>query len=335
MIYFVTHHDQSYTAVNLVSDARERREADLRLLNYRDLFTKRVAPVGHYVFTDFDRLTAYEIQIAATVARRLQEVAPAARVLNRPAEVLERYPLLRRLAREGLNDFSAYRIDSDEMPKRYPVFIRSEDDCHKPDTGLLESETELRAAIDRLRAAGVPMKRRIAVEYCTEPSSDGLFRKYGVFRIGKRLVAQHIFHHTDWYVKRSTRGQSEGPLHDELMAFIRDNPHAAEVERSFDIARIDYGRIDYTIVGGRLQTFEINTNPAFNPGSPASPALAERRRGFRSRVYAAFNEIDVPIEGPATVRFDLPEPVFQTFPAAETFLTRARKTARRLMPRRS
>lgn len=334
MIYFVTHHDQSYTIANVVSDSRERREADLRLLNYRALFTHRVAPVGHYIFTDFDRLTAYEVQVAATIARRVQEVAPAAQILNRPAEVLERYPLLRRLAREGLNDFSAYRVDSDEMPRRYPVFIRSEDDCHKPDTGLLQSETELLAAIDRLRAAGIPMKRRIAVEFCSEQSADGLFRKYGVFRVGKRLVAQHVFHHTDWYVKRSTRGQSEGPLHDELMAFIRDNPHAAEVERSFDMARIDYGRIDYTLVAGRLQTFEINTNPAFNPGTPATLLIAERRRHFRDRLYAAFNEIDVPIAGPATVRFELPEPVFQTFPAPATLLTRARRAARRLIPRR-
>jgi hypothetical protein len=275
--------------------------------------------LGHYVFTDFDRLTSYEIQAAEVMARRLVELVPQAKVLNRPALVLERFALLRRLADAGLNDFSAYRIDSGDMPRRYPVFVRLEDDCQKPDTPLLHSESELRAALAALRASGLPVKRRIAVEYCAEKGTDGHFRKYGVFRIGDRLVPHHLFHNRDWYIKREARQRSpeaDDPFAPEIAAFLEDQADAGAVMHRFDLAAIDYGRIDYGIVGGRLQTYEINTNPVV----PArkTPAVTEqawhRRMLFRQRFFGAFAALDTRLEGPRSIRFELPEPRTQGFP---------------------
>lgn len=316
MIYYVTHHDFSDTVWRLKRKAVGRELDFIRPVSYRHLFQSLKAPVGHYIFTDFDRLSAYEVQVADMIARRVKEAAPEARILNRPALVLERYPLLRRLAAEGLNDFSAYRLDADEMPKQYPVFIRIEDDCKKPDTGLLNSEEELTHAVRQLRESGVPMKRRIAVEFCAEKSPDGYYRKYGVFNIGGELVVHHIQRNTDWYVKLATREATREPAFDEeQFAYARDIPHAAEIRRVFAIANIDYGRIDYAIVGGRLQTYEINTNPtapriSLTGGKTVHPA---RRAIQRERMLKGFRDIDAPISGPSYVTFEIPRPRMHKF----------------------
>lgn len=319
MIYFVTHHDTPHPIATAARVGREEKRADIRLLDYRRLFTKRRAPVGHYVFTDFDRLTSYEIEAAEILARRLVEAAPGVKVLNRPARVLERFALLRRFAADRLNDFSAYRVDSGEMPRRYPVFVRLEDDCQKPDTPLLHSEGELRAAIAALQAAGLPMKRRIIVEYCAEKSPDGHFRKYGVFRIGDRLVPHHLFHNGDWYVKHAVRQRStdtDDPFAPEIVAYLQNLPHAPEIRQRFDLAAIDYGRIDYGYVGGRLQTYEINTNPLvpFKQGPTTTELGRIRRELFRERFFGGFAALDTPIEGPSSIRFALPEPHREHFP---------------------
>lgn len=58
MIFMVTHHETSAPIADAARGGREQKLADIRLLNYCDLFTRRRAPVGHYVFTDFDRLTS-------------------------------------------------------------------------------------------------------------------------------------------------------------------------------------------------------------------------------------------------------------------------------------
>lgn len=336
MIFFVTHHDTPHPIAAAARFGREQKLADVRILNYRELFTRRRAPVGHYVFTDFDRLTSYEIEAAEILARRLVETAPGAKVLNRPALVLERFALLRRLAETGLNDFSACRLDSGEMPRRYPVFVRLEDDCQKPDTPLLHSESEFRAAIAALRSAGLPMKRRIAVEYCAERSADGHFRKYGVFRIGDRLAPHHLFHNGDWYVKFGSRqrvAEKDDPFAPEIIAYLENLPHAAEVMQRFELASIDYGRIDYGFAGGRMQTYEINTNPLvpMRTTPPTSELSRVRRELFRKRFFGAFAALDTPIDGPASVRFALPEPRLQHFP---TRLDRLHATINRLGIRR-
>src|SRR6266851_205923 len=63
-------------------------------LTYEELFFEKRGPIGHYIFTDFDRLTRYELEGAASFALALEEAAPTARILNHPLAVKERFPLL-------------------------------------------------------------------------------------------------------------------------------------------------------------------------------------------------------------------------------------------------
>ena len=316
MIYIVTHHDFASTVWEL---KRRAQRADLRFvrpISYRRLFRSLRAPVGHYIFTDFDRLSAYEVQVADVVAQSILKEEPEARVLNRPALVLERYPLLKRLKDDGLNDFSVYRLDSNETPRRYPVFIRCEDDCREPDTPLLNSPEELSEAVRLLTQSGISMKRRIAVELCAQRGADGFYRKYGVFKVGDHLIPHHLHRGADWYVKRYFRDRTKDPEFEaEETRFIRDIPHAEQINRVFAISNIDFGRIDYSIVNGKVQTYEINTNPTVPPLSPnrGKNASPERRALIRERMLKALREIDTPMGGASQVRFDLPTPQMQKF----------------------
>ncbi len=93
-------------------------------------------------------------------------------------------------------------------------------------------------------------------------------------------------------------------------------PHRDAVMERFKIANIGFGRIDYAIVGGRLQTYEINTNPTFPPLWSADPddPRKKTRALLRERVIAALAAIDTPLANvPETIRFKLPEPRLQVF----------------------
>jgi hypothetical protein len=80
----------------------------------------------------------------------------------------------------------------------------------------------------------------------------------------------------------------------EELDYVRDNPHEAELREIFRIANIDYGRIDYALLDGRVQTWEINNNPTIGRGlRPSSraidPELRETREETKRVFYERFN----------------------------------------------
>ena len=310
MIYYVSLQDHNFPVRRLVASLR-RDVPSLKATNYERLFHSRRAPIGHYIFTDHDRLTHYEKEVAIAICDALRKAAPGARILNDPRRVLERYPLLRRLEDCGINRFSVTRLDDGAVPPRYPVFIRCEDDHLGADTDLIRSEAEFHRAIADLSNEGKVLKRRIAVEFCAEKNEAGYYRKYGVFNVDGAITPQHILESEAWHLKSHSRKRSEAVDMEEL-AFIKENPHGEELSRIFKMAHIDYGRADYSIVDGRIQIYEINTNPrigSFLP-RPESKVRRERRQYRRGRMIEALRAIDVPLEPGPPARFSLPEPQF-------------------------
>ncbi|RYE08701.1 MAG: hypothetical protein EOP22_12320 [Hyphomicrobiales bacterium] len=311
MLYFLTKAYHCHTIWGFIWGAGWRRVPYLQPMSYEELFSRRRAPRGHYVFTDFDRMSAYEIQCAATVAETLKAADPAIRIYNHPLEVLERTPLLSRLQQVGINDFGVWRLDQGHRPSSYPVFIRAEDDCMRPDTGLLHNEAELDLALQDMKKRGIPLKRRIAVQYHAQSSPDGYFRKYGGINIGGKLVLQHILRNTEWYVKRGQVERDANSEREFLELFDNYEEHAEVLAKVFATAGIDYGRADYGFVDGRLQVFEINTNPTI-------PKLRKRRDRYarlRPTMLEAFEAMNQPPHsGGKPVPFELPKPVFERFP---------------------
>jgi hypothetical protein len=90
------------------------------------------------------------------------------------------------------------------------------------------------------------------------------------------------------------------------LRYIRDNPHADALLRAFEVAKIDYGRADYTVLGGRVQIFEINTNPHLPHRTPS--LRSERARLVQSKLVESIAELNTPMSGGGRVRFQPARP---------------------------
>lgn len=299
MIFVMTRDDHDYTVRSFLRGARRELEC-VSLLSYETLWRRKKAPVGHYIFTDFDRLTGAEVDTLISLSDTLKRRDSAVRVLNDPRWVLERVPLLRRLEQTGLNRFGVTRIDTGDRPVRYPVFLRSEDGCAGPETGLIEDEAALDAALDDLRSRGLSLKRRIAVEFCAQADADGHFRKYGALNVGGVIIPQHVHFGRDWNVKWGV-APFDAAMAAEELAYLRENPHREPLLEIFGIARIDYGRIDYGLVDGKVQTFEINTNPRLPSFKNPRSLRAGRREVLRPAMIQALRALDTPLSVSGTV----------------------------------
>ena len=309
MLYYVTRELHSYTIDDFLTCFRQCGLAPpdfLRPLSYETLFANKCAPAGNYVFTDLDRLSDYEIDAATEIARALLAV-PGAAIVNWPNRVLGRYALLRRLYEAGSNSFNVWRLDEHRLPTHYPVFIRRERDALGPESLLLRDETEYRAAITALQNSGKGLGGRIAVQFCQQTNGDGVYRKYGAFCFRGHVVPQHLFLSRDWNVKRSSIELSPAMIEEEER-YVFDNPHAEQLRVIFEHAQIDFGRADYAVVNGRIEIFEINTNPNFPRMRLDRKERARRRHHSVDGVVAGFRTFDQPIATTGLVTFRTPKP---------------------------
>ena len=215
-----------------------------------------------YIFSDIERLSVPDRDRAGALHATLSGDPATRLVLNDPRRSLCRYELLRTLHDLGENDFNVYRVTERQMPERFPVFLRGEYDHDGAATELIESPEALTRELATMTERGILREGKLIVEFVDTRSDDGLFRKYGAFRIGDRIVPRHVLLSKDWMIKSSTmNGLTPEVLMAEQMAYFEDNPHEGALRRIFELANIEYGRIDYGLTGGRIQVFEINTNP--------------------------------------------------------------------------
>lgn len=249
-------------------------------------------PVGHWVFSDVDRLSGRHREEAARFRDVLLEQGAARSVHNDPLRTMGRYELLRTLAEHGLNDFDVYRLTEARRPRRFPVFLRTENDHVGAETELLETPADLDRAVEALERAGRSREGRVVVEYCGERDARGLHRKYSAWRIAGRILPGHLFFGPDWMLKEPKVVDDEA-LRAER-AYLDENPHAPALEEAFRLARMDYGRVDYGVVGGRVQVYEINSNPGI-PSAPSPGPGAKRAEIdalFTARILDAFRALD-------------------------------------------
>ncbi len=318
MIFYVATERFSSTLRHFRNRNRNELRGIIASLTYEELFFERAGPIGHYIFTDFDRLSRYEIECAATFANALRRAAPEARILNHPLAALERYPLLVALHKAGINDFAATRIECGDRPPRYPVFIRAEDGYGGPETDILHNDDEFDAAIDGLTQRGLPLRGRIAIGYANERASDGYFHKYSAFNIDGQIVPDALTYGQTWVVKIRFAANGSGTSRDQAygvseagasreLRYIMDNPHRNALARAFNLAGIEYGRADYGVINGRVQVYEINTNPHL-PLKKRTDARAERYAIVRRGILEALQVMNTPIRTNGRVRFSGPRP---------------------------
>lgn len=303
MIHFLTVSWHGYTFRPL----KTRLAVPIEFWNYDRLFTRRVVPGGTWLFADLERLSPYELRLAAEAARLLR--AGGSRILNDPAVVKPRLPMLRALHTAGINAFNAYVAEDQPRPARFPVFIRVEADHAGPITPLIATQAELDATLSSYAAAGRPLRGLMVVEYCAEEIRPGVWRKLGAFRIGARSFMHTTVVDYGWQAKT---GDAERLAKDPMReTYIKEEFELLDrtdllptIDKAMAIAGIDYGRADFGLVGGRPQIYEINTNPVLGLDGPRPFAarLANHAKADK-RVLEAIAALDS--DGPE-VKFDSP-----------------------------
>src|SRR5215813_6065926 len=314
MIYFLVPAAGAFSICEFVNEVRPALADRFRIIHYENLFAQNQFHIGTYVLAGLDQLGPTMRQLVCSLHEQLTAVA-GVRVLNHPQRSLQRFDLLNKLYELRRNDFRAVRAGDDFTKLRYPVFVRGERSHEGALSPLLDSPRQVEEAIGRAVVQGRPFSDLLVVEFCPTANDEGLYRKYGAFIVGKKIVARHINQGMHWMTK-----WADAKFTKELMLAERDyvfnNPHEAQLAEIFRIANIDYGRIDYALKNGRVQTWEINLNATINrgPGPPTSAgfpaeiqAIRNETKGyFFDRFQEAWQAIDTPasLESVVTLNFD-------------------------------
>jgi hypothetical protein len=256
---------------------------------------------GAQIFAALDQLTPTQREIAARIWDAHMEVAPGAARLNDPRRTRLRFDLLQRLHELGINRFRVWRAADLDSVNRFPVFVRNELDHSGPRSGLLTTREQVAGALRALRLRGHAMRNLMIVEYCDSSGPDGLFRKYSAFKVGPRILPCHAMVARHWSVKSRHNEPDQGSIVEEI-GFMATNPHERWLRQVFEAGGVDYGRVDYGVVNGVPQVWEINTNPTLGRASGSRrhttlsadlQAMRDRgRESFHERLRAAFVEID-------------------------------------------
>jgi hypothetical protein len=240
-------------------------------------------PRGHYLFTGLTlglgpRFPPSPLRSAALALHaRLVDLHGPDRVLNHPDRVLSRYELLRALHACGINQFDAYHPG--ERPRRYPVYLRYGPGTTQVEPELIYSE----AGYDAALAHEPEGHDRVVIEFCDTADADEVYRKYGAFVIGGEVVPRHVFFSRQWFVKGDTNVVTPAQVREEL-AYLEANPHADALRQACRIAQIDYGRVDYALLDGQPQIWEINHTPTVEAPPPGEIDL-------RKAVHQRFTEL--------------------------------------------
>ncbi len=285
-IIYLARSEHLYTIRRYLEGAGKAMRGTVHPMSYEALFQSGAAPDAVYIFSDIERLTAQMAAQAARIWTRLQARLPPGTLLNHPTRSMRRYELLRTLHDSGDNRFDVFRLEDAHRPMRFPVFVRPENEHLRPNQTpvVFHNAGELDAALGRFAESGVSRDEFLVTEWLETADAAGIHRKYGAFCIAGRVIPRHIRFSRNWVVKYADLKDPD--LLAEEREYLATNPHAAAVARLFATARIDYGRIDYWIdADGRLQTWEINTNPAFG-GVETPPEWASVTEVF----CQAFNE---------------------------------------------
>lgn len=239
-------------------------------------------PRGLYIFTGNElglgsRFPPSAMRRAALeLHARLVELHGPDKVLNHPDQVFTRYEVLRALHACGINRFNAYHPG--ETPERFPVFLRHGPGTSYDEPTLLYSQAGYEAALAREPVG----HDRVAIEFCDTADEHEVYRKYGAFVIGSEVVPRHLFFSRQWFVKTAELVES-ARVREEL-AYLEANPHAEAMRQACRIANIGYGRVDYSLLDGKPQIWEINHTPALAMPPPGEIDL-------RKAVHQRFAEL--------------------------------------------
>jgi len=285
------------------------------VVHYEDLPRRTSSTSGTYIFSALDQLSAGGMSLVCALADQLLRADARSRVINHPARVLLRLELLEALYRDGLNRHRAVRASGDLSGLRFPVFLREEFRHTGAVSPLLHNRAELESAVGRAVFRGSRLGELLVVEFCDTADAQGRYGKFAAFVIGSRIIADHYVIGHEWMLKAEDNEVSETNLMQER-GYVLGNPHEAELRRIFERAGVEYGRIDYSLKDGKVETWEVNLNPTIRRGRRPDfprrlPEALDRikdvaRQHFLTRFEAAIRSLDTG-EPPIPLRLEYTE----------------------------
>jgi hypothetical protein len=272
MIYFATTRDNDRTIHKYLEGHGAPLASRITPVWYEQILAAETLPAGTWCFADLELLSDPERETAARVWQGLD--ARGCRLLNHPTRSLRRYDLLRALHAAGSNRFNVHHPGDLAAAIRLPVFLHGEHDHLGRRSDLLHTREELEAALETLQRSGERLDAQLVTEFCDTRDADGIYRKYAAFIVGDTILPRHLFFEQDWQVKKA-RLITDAFVREER-SYVDTNPHEKRLREIFALACINYGRIDYSLQGGEIQVWEINTNPVitFSPRRDARDAGA-------------------------------------------------------------
>lgn len=295
MIFYLVFKPFSYTINNYLTSWGKPLTNQVNILPYELLFKAKSLPTGTYIFSDIERLNPQQAEIATQVWQDLSQAGNAVRLLNHPTQSMRRYELLRTLYEHGLNKANIYKLTECRMPQNFPVFIRGENDHDGSRTSLLVSSEELEKAIQEIFQTGKSRENKVITEFCDTSDDQGIFRKYSAMIVGDKVIPRHVFFGKKWMLK-APKFLDESLILEE-QKYVENNPHEVELSKIFKLARIQYGRVDYGLLNGTIQVWEINTNPMTLSDSDRTREGLHRKRIpvhdlFAQKLNSALQAID-------------------------------------------
>lgn len=315
MICFVVGAAGSFSIRDYLGQEGRALRDRIRVVLYEELARLRELPLGTWVFTELDQLGAPERELVDLACERLGAV-DGVRLVNHPRRVRLRTELLQAASEAGINRFRAWPATSVRLATnghasagdvaaaemRYPVFVRFANRHVGSLTPLLEEPGALGDALAALVAGQRRLDDLLVVEFCDTKDAHGIYRKYSAFNVGGRILPRYMECSRDWMVKWHHRIFDRERAAMET-AYLETNPHEAWIREMFRLGGIEYGRIDYGVLAGEPQMWEINLNPTIGRGPGPRVAqsadviayktiLAPAFDGFYARFREAWDAID-------------------------------------------
>jgi len=329
VIYFLSTAKHQYTLRRHLRSFGAGLRGMIRLVSYEQLFRSWRLPRGVYIFSDIERLWPDEAEQAAKFCQVMQERG-GFHILNHPTRSMRRYDLLRTLFVRGSNRFNVYRLTEHRQPEKYPVYVRGENDHNGSVTELLNNANELAVAVAQLEKAGRSRENLLITEFCDVVDRAGLYHKYSAFCVAGTIIPRHLCFAKKWVVKQPAVGELQ--LLEEERRYLTTNPHEAELQEIFRLARIDYGRMDYAVFDGVIQVWEINTNPMICTAEVACGAARDWiQNDFSAKLQAAFEKLNAGCASSGNVVVNPRDPT--RVRKSKTFLQRFQQVLRLNKPR--
>jgi hypothetical protein len=295
MIYYFVTAKTAYAMGMFLESWGKSLAGKIRIVEYEALLSgqKSVPEIGGaYIFNNIARLRQLPPaprKVIYDLHERLIKNCGPNKVLNDPTKALLRYDFLRAMHKQGVNSFNVYRAGN--APRRFPVFVRHVNDSEFETPRLCATMREYHATIAGIRSMRKPLDDLIVIEFVDTKDANGVYRKYGAFVVGGRVVPRHLFFSRNWMVKLADL--AEPPMIEEEMNFLNSTAHAALLHECARINHTHYCRIDYGLLDGRPQIWEVNLNPMLASAiSSQIPARRPAHLKFVAMISDAFAALD-------------------------------------------